>query len=173
MIKKLVAVIVFVMTASIFVAGCTTQTTPTATPTPTPGDMAAIESYLGSIGYTVVDHFKYNSTMSQAPSDPYYQGNLVKDGLWIPTTIIKAKSNSDAMSTLRSSVNGSRLADDSMGCVKSSSGYKNTTYWQSNCSMLGMKFSTIIFTTDDNWVVHMTYRPDVTYTRTNSTSSAT
>lgn len=156
MIKKLAAGIVLVMAASIFIAGCTTPTTsPTATPTPTPSDIAKVESYLSSIGYTVVDHFKYNSTMSEAPLKPTYEGNLSKDGLRIPTKIRKSDSPSDAINLLGIDVNSSRLAASSSGCIETSSGYKNATYWQHNCTMLQAKFTTVIFTTGDNWVVHM------------------
>jgi hypothetical protein len=157
MIKKLAAVIVLVMTASIFVAGCTTQTTsPTATPTPTPDDIAAMESYLGSMGYTVVDHFKYNSTESESHGvylKPTYDGNLSKGGLRMHTTSIKADSNSDAMNLFRMYVNATRDAAFSRSCVETSSGYKNATYWQYNCTILQTKYTTVILATGDNWVV--------------------
>jgi hypothetical protein len=148
MIKKLAAVIVLVMVASLSSAGCTSPFS--STPTPTPSDIAAMESYLGSLGYTVVGGFKYNSTLSSLY--PTYEGKASpKGGGNASVLITKTGSRSDALSWFGKMAEISNNSDKSF--FKFNSGYKNETYWQGNYSLGLSTWTDKVFVTDDNWVV--------------------
>jgi hypothetical protein len=109
MIKKLAAVIVLVMTASIFVAGCTTQTTsPTATPTPT--TPANYNSYFNTgwgAGVSVEQPF-INST--NARGNDVYKGTISSD-IYLPSGASKGPTETVAIELTKSKAEAKQLYD--------------------------------------------------------------
>jgi len=115
MIKKAATIVVLVMIASLLAAGCTTSTTNSTEAS----EIAYLQSYLLSQGYTMTSYYKHEDYKNY----PAYDLNLSKGDKDFSASVMKTDGRLSAMSEFNKDVNWSVR----FGFVGD---YINATSWQ-------------------------------------------
>jgi hypothetical protein len=144
--KPITAITVLsLVVASLLVSGCTISTTPTTTPNEASSEIAYLQSYLLSQGYTMTS---YNKTEDPCVGCPAYHLNLSKGDMDFSASVMKTDGRLSAMREFNRDVNWSVR----FGFVGD---YINATSWQGTMTDKGTLFTHAVIVIDDKWVVTM------------------